>query len=520
VSRRLQKLLVIGAFVLLSLAGDRVFVGDAGRTPDLVFSLNGLAGGGPLQPVRYLTPEEANYGQMDSRLPSSLRVESPPAAARPESSPASPAANESHRGMSPRTLPTTVGGSSLVDIRSPFRVPVYDRTGSPAPRVQVLFRNQADEPGSGAAAVEEPTIPLSLLVNMVGEDPWMNTLSQAEENPFTHAIRQEVASTENTAAQSSSQTGTQTTQPSQGNSNGATPPADASNTSGNTNPPGEEQEPGTSTSSGEAKPEAVLFVASASGSVVALRADCESDRVFRIDQNRVLEVEHISFLETKDYNDYFIVSDFNQDGLADVLRTGKSDGAYQLFLNEGSGWTPMSPGSLPFHPSCGAWLKILDPVDRQLAFINPRQRLLEVLQAFGDGTFGSLFSFSLPGDYDALAGEDFTHDGYDDLILQNFSQNKANYLANAAGAGFRPLATNAPSFPQPVMGRFTPRPNQGKASFWFCQFETQNLVYIVNRYSRAVPVVLFGDFGVETCLILADFDQNGTVDIAVGHIVR
>ena len=277
---------------------------------------------------------------------------------------------------------------------------------------------------------------------------------------------------------------------------------------------------GTTPPSGETKPEVVLFLSSATGGVAALRADYEGGRIFRIDQARVLEIDYISFAGPRDYSDYFIFNDFNADGLGDLLRTSKSSSTYQLFLNAGAGWTPMPSSTLPFRPACGTWLAMLSRSSSHLAFYNADHRMLEVLQAMGDGTFGTLLSFPLPAEYDGVVGVDFTLDGYDDLVLQNLNHNRVNYLANAGGDGFRPLSASAPTFPAPVMGRFEPRPNQSKARFWLCQYGDQNLVYLINRQNRAVPVLLFNDLGVETCLILADFDQNGTVDTGVGHIIR
>ncbi len=519
--RRHQKAWVIGAFILLSLAGDRVFVGEIARGPDLAFSLREFIPGGPILPLRYVSQQEATQASLfalSNHSPAGLSTDSLPQAA---AAPASLSA--AARPHAERQAVLSGEGRSLVEIRSPFVERALISEEDTRPAVHVLSRSRFGTGNSAGESAEETTIPLAILVAGLGEDPWGNSLSMAEDNPFTHVLQQEGSHTgAPTTIAADSHTTTPAADPTTPPTNqGVTPPTgDTGNPSVDPEPGNDGSDSGTGSPSGETRPEVVLFLSSATGGVAALRADYEGGRIFRLDQSRVMEIDYISFSGTRDYSDYFIYNDFNADGLGDLLRTSKSSGTYQLFLNTGTSWTALPSARLPFRPACGTWLAMLSRTSNQLAFYDADGHLLEVMQALGDGTFASLLSFPLPADYDGVVGVDFTLDGYDDLVLQNLNLNRVNYLTNAAGDGFQPLSASAPTFPAPVMGRFQPRPNQSKTKFWLCQYGDQNLVYMVNRYNRAVPVLLFNDLGVETCLILADFDQNGTVDTGVGHIVR
>ena len=513
--RRHQKVWVIGAFILLSLAGDRVFDGEFARGPDLAFNLQKFIPGESIRRVRYVSRQEtaqASLFAFSGRQAAGLSTDTPPQAA-----PARDFLSASARPHAERQAILSAGRPSLVEIRSPFveRASISEKETRPA--VHVLTRPHSSAGISAGESAEENTIPLAILVAGLGEDPWVNTLSLAEENPFTHVLHsagtQAEASVTTLSGENSSTTGTNGSTSTLVNQ-GATPPT------GDILGPSVDTGAEIAVSSGETRPEVVLFLTSAGGGVTAVRAAYEGGRSFQISQSSSMEIDYISFDGNRSCSDYYIFSDFNEDGLGDLLRTSKFSGIYQLFLNNGHSWTPMLSAKLPFRPAFGTWLALLSRSYNQLLLYNADNRKLELLQCSGDGAFQMISSFSLPGDYDGVVGVDFTQDGFDDLVLQNLGLNRVNYLANADGYGFRPLASSAPRFPDPVLGSFHAWPNMREAKYWLCQYGNQNFVYLFDRLGRPQPVLLFEDPGVGTCLILADFDQNGSLDIGVGHIVR
>lgn len=513
--RRHQKVWVIGAFILLSLAGDRLPIGEIARGPDLAFSLRQFIPGGPFQPLRYVSQQEAAQASLfafSSHSAAGLSTDSlPQAAAAPGS------LSAAARPRAERQAYLSRRGPSLVEIRSPFVKRAMISEEDTRPAVHVLSRSRFGSGNSAGESAEETIIPLAILTAGLGEDPWVNMLSSAEENPFTHVLHpvgtQAETSVTTLSGGNSSTTGTDGSTSTLVNQ-GVTPP------NGDILGPSVDPGAGFTVPSGETRPEAVLFLPSAGGGMTAVRAAYQGDRRFQTSPSSSMEIDYIPFEGDRSCSDYYIFSDFNEDGLGDLLSTSKFSGIYQLFLNDGHSWAPMLSARLPFRPAFGTWLALLSRSYNQLLLYNADNRKLELLQYSGDGSFQMISSFSLPGDYDGLVGVDFTQDGFDDLVLQNLGLNRVNYLANVEGYGFRPLASSAPRFPNPVLGSFHAWPNMKEAKYWLCQYGNKNLVYLLDRLGWPRPVLLFEDLGVGTCLILADFNQNGTVDIGVGHIVR
>jgi len=453
-------------------------------------------------------------------------------------------------GESASTVPTKVSATkrdaaTRVQLRhvqkttsDPFSIPSSEL---PVNERGSEFGTPGDEQIFGAP--DDPDIPIGVLTSMVEDDPWGDTLSLEDENPFFHPLQELI---EDQSALNDSQDASPTDQTDEnsgdsGNDNQDQPPNDSGGED-QTND-GQDNSGGASgdTSDGDSedvqepdpeKIEVILFSGqqkkdrnkrnkTKSGNVysvvtsVAVQLD---ETHFELDTGKIIEIDFDWIHCNANYGEFFFFDDFNRDGATDFLRCTKKRSKCTLYVNTGSDWVAMQPFTLPYQPTGVVRMSFSSTKKKQLTFYSSQAGVIDFLEDLGN--FQSLFTLNFPPEYDGLAASDFNHDGLDDLVLLNFNDNTVSYLLNVNGQSLRPLSYNLPVFSEPRQISFCPTSEAVCVDIWHCQYEPTNLIYIKKSKKKKISALSFSTLSPQTYLLLGDFDKDGVVDIGFGHMIN
>jgi hypothetical protein len=222
--------------------------------------------------------------------------------------------------------------------------------------------------------------------------------------------------------------------------------------------------------------------------------------------------------------------DFNEDGNVDVAVTTSS--GVQIFLGNGAG----SFGApLTFPAGDTPWaITVADlngDMNLDLAVTNPFTTRISVLLGSGTGTFSSPASFLTGGnDPRSITSGDFDFDGDVDLAVANEQSGTIAILLNAGNGVFAPpqvMTTRAPGDVNPnqtypgsiVAADLT---GDGTLDLIVSNFGRGNVVLFVGTGSGTFTLLApVGNFtlGAAVDVIVADFDEDGSPDLAVTSIL-
>ncbi len=362
-----------------------------------------------------------------------------------------------------------------------------------------------------------PDIPFAVLASMVDNDPWEDTFSTSDDNPFTHVIFDMTgrggssangSGTSSNSNSSSQQSTENQTQGQSGNSQGNT---DQRSNGGSTSG-GADQQPVDQT-------QTMVFWSESGVNKYATTRHIGNE-LYALESGQTMKLETVWFPLNRSLDQALLLDDFNGDGLTDILVSKSSQRLYQVYLNSGDSWIPLAPASLPYRPTAAARFHLLHSTAKNLVFYSSELKIMDIFQDFDDGTFESIFRFPLPGEYDGLSTTDMNNDGFEDLALLNLANNRVNYLLNINGKAFRPLAGNLAYTVRGTSIRFKINSTGEEAKATWCTYGVQNLLYLENDRYRSIMVATLNPLDPSSCLLLGDFNQDGLVEIGVGHRVN
>lgn len=355
----------------------------------------------------------------------------------------------------------------------------------------------------------DPVLALSMLGQNPGEDPMDEIFPISDENPFTMVIR----GSQGDAGESDDDT-EEPVEPDTPGDDDPAEPQEPDNPQDPDNPSGGDPEPV------PPKPEAVLILPTTAGPPALLRTEQLDEQQFRLNDVDVLKVQYGWFGSRWKYDHFLLVDDFNQDALSDFCFTDQATGFCQLYYNAGLTWTPLPASYLSTRPTCATRLAFAKNNPHQIAFYSPHSNTVEILESRSDGSFLSSLGFPMTSPFDGIIDYDFNGDHYSDLIMNSFAQNSMQVYLNLRGSSLKLYRGTLPQFPEPLEGRFLPWPDGDEYKFWLCQFGDKFLIYLINRNRQSTPGLLYGTLSPGTCILLADFNQDGNVDIGFGSLTQ
>lgn len=410
------------------------------------------------------------------------------------------------------------------DSRAAVRTMVV-ATGAPTPppdwqQMQTAF----------LGAPDDPEIPIAVLASMVEEDPWSDTLSLEDENPFAHLIQEltgndpgEDENPENPDDQEHPD------QPADEDPEPEDNPED-----GQEEPDDPEIDPGGTDNDEEAPSDElaqVLFIPDTKLANFLRMVGCPSradtfilnqldDTHFETENGNTISIEYNYFTIGANYDEFFLADDFTQDDLTDLFCTFKTSPTCSLLVNTYNDFQLAQVFQLPYVPTSLVQLSFFDQGEKQLACYSKQIGAIDFMENIGGLNFHSLLTLPFPSNFDGLASSDFNNDGFDDLILLNFSQNTARYLVNIQGVSLRILSQNIPHFPSPELLVFNPTVDGPRARLWLLNYFGQTLLYVIGPSNSAIPLASYTYPSRGNCLLIGDFNQDEIVDFAIGRVLR
>jgi len=383
-------------------------------------------------------------------------------------------------------------------------------------------------------APDDPEFPIAVLASMVEEDPWTDTLSLEDENPFAHLI-QELTGGDSDENENPENPDDQEhpDQPADED-----PQPDDNHNDDQDDPDNPDIDPGGSDNGDDPDEEEpteklaqILFVPDSKLGNFLRMTGCRSradtfildqlDEIhFEAENGYSLTIEYDFFISGAQLDAFFLADDFTDDGLTDLFCTLKTSPVCSLLLNTRSDFELAHMFQLPYVPTGLVQLSFFDPQNKQLACYSKQVGAIDFLENIGGQHFQSLLTLPFPSSYDGIARSDFNNDGFDDLILLNFTQNTASYLVNIQGISLRILSQNLPHFPSPELVVFNPTVDGPRARLWLLDYSDQTLLYVIGSNNTAIPLASYAGLSRGNCLLIGDFNQDEIVDFAIGRVLR
>src|SRR5271157_709151 len=215
--------------------------------------------------------------------------------------------------------------------------------------------------------------------------------------------------------------------------------------------------------------------------------------------------------------------DFNGDGRLDVVVTNGGDQTFSILLGNGDGTLQEAQNfALPAEPTAVAVQDFNRDGKADLAIVLSEIGTVSIIVGRGDGTFPTPQAYGGSQGSWAIAAADFSGDGKLDLVTTNLLDNSIS-LFSGAGDGTFEIGAAAPGGPVPVAGAVGDFNQDGRPDLAVVNQTCTSLpctsgsvsVFLGNGDGTFAPRLDYTTGNIPVAITVADFNGDGISDLAV-----